>query len=55
MDNIELLLVLNSKIIDTVVSLSKNKELSKEESKKLSELQEELNKHISKRLIGTKK
>jgi len=55
MDNIELLLVLNSKIIDTVVSLSKNKELSKEESEKLSELQEELNKHISKRVIGTKK
>jgi len=55
MDNIELLLVLKSKIIDTIVSLTKNKDLTKEESEQLSSLQEELHKHISKRVIGTKK
>jgi hypothetical protein len=54
MDNIELLLILNSKVIDMMTNLPKNKELTKEECEQLSKLQEELSNHISKRVIGTK-
>jgi amino acid permease len=52
MNNIELLLLLNLKTVETLVALSKNKEISQEELEHLMKLKKELSEHISERKIG---